>query len=336
MKLSINQTYKNYRIYALIGLGLFACGLVSAQPKKQLEKPEAGKPWNLKLSTNVSLPMSWIVPGTFVMGSPETEKGRKPDESPQSTVTLTKGYWMGNTEVTVGQWKAVTGQSLRDKVNKLLNDETLYDFEGKQQKIRDYMNFDRNNPDKIMANENDRVPMYFVSWYEAMDFCKKLTEQARAKGQLPAGYEYTLPTEAQWEYACRAGTTGATYAADVNTDETLDAIAWYGKNSPNGYKGRGLSNLNAGSRDAGTKLANKWGMQDMLGNLWEWCYDWYGPYPGGNIVDPIGPATGIDKVNRGGSWGSGINDERSANRAKNPPNEDSAWRGFRVALCPVK
>ena len=201
------------------------------------------------------------------------------------------------------------------------------------------MHFDPNSPDKIMANENDRLPMYFVSWYEAMDFCKKLTEQERTAGRLPDGYEYTLPTEAQWEYACRAGTTGATSAlpANVNTnDESLDAIAWYGKNSPNGYTGRGLSNLMAGPRDAGKKAANKWGMQDMLGNLWEWCRDWYGPYPGGNVTDPVGPATGIGKVNRGGSWGSGINDERSANRAKNPPNEDSAWRGFRVALCSVK
>lgn len=315
---------------------MVAVGCTSISKKSIAKSPVEGKTWQLQLPGNTLLPMSWINPGTFVKGSPETEKGRKADENPQTKVTLTKGYWLGKTEVTIGQWKAVTGQSLRDKVTQLLNDETLYDFEGKMQKIRDYIHFDRNTPDKIMANEDELLPMYFVSWNEAMDFCKKLNLLEHADGRLPAGYAYTLPTEAQWEYACRAGTTGATYALNENTtDDGLNSIAWYGKNGTAGYVGRGLSSLMAGPRDAGGKLANKWGMQDMLGNLWEWCLDWYGPYTGGDVTDPVGPATGTYRVNRGGSWGSGMNDERSANRAKNPPNEDSAWRGFRLALCPV-
>jgi formylglycine-generating enzyme required for sulfatase activity len=97
----------------------------------------AGKAWQLPLNEKVILPMSWIPAGTFVMGSPETEAGRKPDESPQTTVTLTKGYWIGNTEVTIGEWKAVTGMSVRDKVNKLLNDTTMYDFMGKRMLIQE-------------------------------------------------------------------------------------------------------------------------------------------------------------------------------------------------------
>jgi formylglycine-generating enzyme required for sulfatase activity len=299
--------------------------------KKSLQGPQSGRPWNIPLPGNTQLPMAWISRGTFTMGSPESEHGRKADESPQTMVTLTKGYWLGNTEVTIGQWKAVTGQTLRDKVNKLLNDETLHDFDGKKMKERDFMHFDKNNPDKIMANEDDRLAMYFVSWHEAMGFCRKLTEMEHANGRLPKGYEYTLPTEAQWEYACRAGTTGATYY-----DGNLDDIAWYVKNSAEGYAGKGLGNPPAGPRIVGGKLPNKWGMHDILGNIWEWCRDWYGPYPGGNVTDPLGPDTGAYKVNRGGSFGSGANDERSANRAKNPPNEDSAYRGFRIALCAVQ
>ena len=158
------------------------------------------------------------------MSSPESEKGAQGDQSPQITVTLTKGYWLGNTEVTIGQWKAITGLGIRDKVLKMLHDETLYDFEGKKQRIRDFMGFDQNNPDKIMANEDDHLPMYFISWNEAMDFCRKLTEQEQAKGRLPAGYEYTLPTEAQWEYACRAETTGPTLLNWVMLKASL--IAW--------------------------------------------------------------------------------------------------------------
>ena len=277
--------------------------------------------------------MAWIPAGTFLMGSPATETGHKADESPQTTVTLTKGYWLGKTELTIGQWKAVTGMNVRDKLMKLLNDTTLYDFMGKKMTIGAFMGFDKNDPDKVLANENDELPMYFVNWNEAMAFCQKLSEQERAAGRLPAGYEYTLPTEAQWEYACRAGTSGPTYS---NAANGTDLTAWYGANSYLGYTGKGLGKPAAGPRNVGGKLTNNWGMHDMLGNLWEWCYDWYGSYPGGNVVDPTGPPNGQYRVNRGGSFGSGVNDERSANRARNPPNEDSAYRGFRIALAAVK
>ena len=294
--------------------------------------PVAGKPWDLPLNDRVTIPMNWIPAGTFVMGSPDDETGRKSDEGPQTTVTLTKGYWMGKTEVTIGQWKAVTGMNVRDKAIKLLSDTTVYAFPGgKKATIREFMGFGKDDIDKILSHESDETPMYFVNWYEAMQFCKELTEQERAAHRLPTGYEYTLPTEAQWEYACRAGTTGAVYG------ESTDAIAWYGANSYKGYTGKGLGNPSAGPHDAGSKLANQWGMQDMLGNIWEWCYDWYdAAYSGGHVTDPTGPATGSYKVNRGGSFGSGVYDERSAARAQNPPNEASAWRGFRIGLCAVR
>jgi sulfatase modifying factor 1 len=321
---------KTLFIYLLIVPLFFCFGSLSAQQNTASHSPIKGKSWGLPLNEPTILPMSWIPAGTFVMGSPETETGRKPDESPETTVTLTKGYWMGNTEVTIGQWKAITGMNVRDKVNKLLNDTTMYDFMGRTMMIRDFMHFDKNNPDIVLANENDELPMYFVNWNEAMLFCKKLTSQERAAHRLPTGYEYTLPTEAQWEYACRAGTVNAIYG------NTIDDIAWYGGNSFKGYKGKGFGNPATGSRNVAGKEPNKWGLYDMAGNLWEWCYDWYGPYPGGHVTDPVGPATGIYRVNRGGSFGSGINDERSANRATNPPNEDSAWRGFRIVLAATR
>jgi formylglycine-generating enzyme required for sulfatase activity/acetyl esterase/lipase len=302
-------------------------------------KPVAGASWKLSLPGNARIDMMWVRPGTFVMGSPLSETGRKADEGPETQVTLTRGYWLGKTEVTIGQWKAVTGLSMRDQVVNMLKDDSVYDFGDQHAVLRDFMHFDRNDPDKIMANQGDSLPMYFVSWNDAIEFCRRLTTQERAAGRLPEGYVYNLPTEAQWEFACRAGTKDATFEGPMVIDRghafVLENTAWYGGNSANGYMGKRLGQNAAGPRNAGDKEANPWGLQDMYGNLWEWCRDWYGPYPGGQLVDPVGPATGTGRVNRGGSWGSGAADERSANRAKNPQPEKSAWRGFRVALCPA-
>ena len=306
----------------------------------QSGQPVAGAAWTLPLPGNAAISMAWVNPGTFTMGSPASETGRKADESPETEVTLTKGYWLGKTEITIGQWKAVTGLSMRAQVNNMLNDDVVYDFGGPKQTLRDFMRFNRNEPDKIMANEGDSLPMYFVSWNDAIDFCKKLTAQEHAAGRLPEGYEYNLPTEAQWEFACRAGTTNATFNGAMTIEgrnaQVLETISWYGGNSAKGYDGKKLGNSGAGPRNAGEKTANAWGLQDMYGNLWEWCRDWYGPYPGGKVTDPTGPLTGTGRVNRGGSWGSGPADERSANRAKNPQPEKSAYRGFRIALSAIQ
>lgn len=302
--------------------------------------PIEGKEWQLPLLANKALPMEWISSGSFMMGSPVGEPFRKPDEGPQTKVTLTKGYWLGKTEFTVGDWKALTGESLREHVAKMLKDETVYDFGGQKNTLAAFMNFKVGDEDKIMANENDNLPMYFVSWEEAMELCKKLTAGERANDRLPAGYEYTLPTEAQWEYACRAGTTTAIFTGPLVIEgknaPALNNYVWYAGNSAENYTGKQLGNSGAGPRNAGEKKANAWGLQDMSGNIWEWCRDWYGPYPGGVIMDPTGPASGTARVNKGGSWGSGANDSRSANRAANPQPEKSAYRGFRITLCAVQ
>jgi formylglycine-generating enzyme required for sulfatase activity len=156
-----------------------------------------------------------------------------------------------------------------------------------------------------------------VSWDEAMDFCRKLTERERSAGSLPSGYVYTLPTEAQWEYACRAGTTGD-YAGD------LQAMAWFAENA-----GRT-------THAVATKQANAWGLHDMHGNVWEWCADWYADkLPGGSVSDFKGAAAGSNRVFRGGSWWNDAADCRSAFRYWNSPGFRSAYLGFRLALSSV-
>ena len=138
----------------------------------------------------------------------------------------------------------------------------------------------------------------------------------RAAGRLPAGWTFTLPTEAQWEYACRAGTTGD-YAGD------LDAMAWY--------------NMNSGSKthEVGTKKANAWGLSDMHGNVLEWCADWYARYPSASsVTDPTGPSSGSLRVLRGGGWDDSAAIARPAIRRNNTPGYRYSILGFRLALVP--
>ncbi len=225
----------------------------------------------------VKMEMLWVKPGSFLMGSPASERDRRDNEN-QFQVTLSKGYWLGKTEVTQAQWQAVMGS----------------------------------NPSHFKGGS---LPVEQVNWEEAMAFCRRLTERERAAGRLPAGYAYTLPTEAQWEYACRAGTTGA-YAGP------LDAMAWYSNNSGNR------------TQPVATKQANGWGFHDMHGNVWEWCLDWYGNYAAGSATDPRGPSTGSFRVYRGGGWGNSAVYCRSAYRRYSVDSRNR-FLGFRVALSSV-
>jgi formylglycine-generating enzyme required for sulfatase activity len=197
------------------------------------------------------------------------------DERPVTQVTLTRPYWLGATEVTQGQWEAVMG----------------------------------NNPSRF---EGTNLPVENVSYEDALAFCRKLTERERAANRLPEGYAYTLPTEAQWEYACRAGTTGD-HAGNLN------AMAWYYGNS--GGKTHGV----------GGKQANAWGLHDMHGNVWEWCLDWR-DYWGRNVTDPRGVSSDSHRVNRGGSWYDDPDYCRSANRNGYTPSYRYDFLGFRLAL----
>lgn len=205
---------------------------------------------------------------------------QKGDGQPITQVTIMQGFWLGKTEVTQREWSAVMGS----------------------------------NPSNF---KGDALPVEQVSWDDAMEFCRKLTERERAAGHLPAGYAYKLPTEAQWEYACRAGTTGD-YAGDLN------AMAWYGSNSGNT------------THAVGTKQANAWVLSDMHGNVWEWCADCYADkLPGGSVRDPTGPASGSGRVRRGGCWACSAAGCRSAFRGAGEPGLRYDYLGFRLALRSV-
>ena len=221
----------------------------------------------------------WIPPGTFVMGSPATEEWRSSDEV-QHTVTLTQGFWLSDHEVTQGEYQAVMG----------------------------------NNPSSFKGD--GLLPVEQVSWEDAVLYCQKLTERERAAGRITAQQAYRLPTESEWEYAARAGTTGARYGE-------LDAIGWWFPFSV------GKTHV------VKKKLPNALGLYDMIGNVWEWCGDWYGTYPSGTVTDPTGPSSGSDHVFRGGSWSTGLHNARSADRNYNGPGNGNYDLGFRPALSSI-
>lgn len=231
---------------------------------------------------DLALELIRVEPGTFTLGSPLDEPLRHKAEGPQTRVTLTRGYWLGKTEVTQAQYEAVTGA----------------------------------NP-STFKNVGPDAPVERVSWLDAMAFCEKLNERERAAGRLPEGHAYTLPTEAQWEYACRAG-TATPYPGDPG------AMMWHEANS-----GRS-------THPVGKKEPNAWGFHDMSGNVLEWCLDWYGDYPGGEVTDPIGPARGYYRIARGGSWRADARVGRSAARSGGSAGRLDYTMGFRLALSAAR
>jgi formylglycine-generating enzyme required for sulfatase activity len=270
--------------------------------KTEAEKsaaPKLNENYVLRLSGDIPLELVWIKAGTFMMGSPKEELDRQDDEA-LHRVTLTKGFWLGKVEVTQGQWEAVTGM----------------------------------NPSRF-TNAGKQAPVEQVSWEDAQRFCEKLTQIEKAAGRLPEGYVYTLPTEAQWEYACRAGTStplnsGKTPATREGSCPLMDEVGWYSENSQ------------GAPRPVGGKKANDWGLFDMHGNVWEWCRD-YCTHKGGvvtdtyveGITDPL-CKTGIGRVCRGGGCFSGPGSCWSANRSNEPPTSKNTFIGLRLALAPVQ
>jgi formylglycine-generating enzyme required for sulfatase activity len=271
----------------------FGVELPERRAAAELKRQQAEKSFRI---ADLGLDMVWIPPGTFLMGTPGrgllakwfyrfrenvTHQSVPPDfgednERQATWVTLTQPFWIGRTEVTQAQWQAVMGS----------------------------------NPSTFKGND---LPVANVSGNAAMEFCRKLTEREWTTGRLTKDYIYTLPTEAQWEYACRAGTTGD-YAGDLN------AIAWYDANSGNK------------PHPVGTHQPNAWGLWDMHGNVIEQCLDWYGSYPGGAVTNPSGPVPGILQASRGGGWQFNMAHARSAYRVAGSPAGSDLNTGFRLAL----
>ncbi len=236
----------------------------------------------------------WCPPGRFLMGSPADEVGRRADEA-QVEVTLSKGFWTGKFEVTQGQWKREMGAI----------------------------------PGELNAGEGDDFPVYWVNFIEAEEFCRRLTERARASGELPAGWEFRLPTEAQWEYACRAGTTTAFAFGE--------SLTRHQANLGKPYHGRPGGAPGAAAVRVGTYPANAWGLHDMHGNEFEWCRDWYHPRLPGGIDPDLRETQGTpnrdgtySRVRRGGAWMDEALFCRSAFRLRYEPPRRSDHIGFRI------
>ena len=232
--------------------------------------------------------MVFIPPGTFRMGSPTNEVDRSSVEGPQTSVVISRGFWMGKYEVTQGEYLAVMGRNPSD-------------FDG-----------DTNRPVET------------VSWFDATNYCGTLTQRERAAGRIGTNSVYRLPTEAEWEYACRGWTSDRRFSYGDDPGYTsLANYAWYNGN------GGGTTH------PVGQKLPNPWGLYDMYGNVWEWCQDWWSyNLPGGIAIDPQGPTTGSYRVVRGGGWDTYGWGCRSAIRDGHGPSYRDRSIGFRDVLAP--
>ncbi len=238
------------------------------------------------ITNSIGMKLVLMPKGTFMMGSPAEEVGGQDDEQ-QHQVTISKNYFLGMTEVTQGQYEKVMGTNPSHFQKRV-----------------------------IRLTDSSMYPVEQVSWEDAVEFCKKLSELPEEK---KAGRIYRLPTEAEWEFACRAGSKTAFSFGDQPS--SLSNHAWFNANSDDK------------THPVGEKKPNAWGLYDMHGNVAEWCSDWYGDYPKGVVSDPTGPKEGLSPVFRGGCWYSEAALCRSASRGWfDPAHGFVIDLGFRVAM----
>lgn len=236
------------------------------------------------LPGDIPLELVLIEPGEFMMGAVPGDDWADAHEKPRHIVTISKPLYIGKYEVTQAQWKAVMGTTL----------------------IQQRAVMDPQSPTTgIIRGEGPNYPMYYLRWGDVQEFCRKLS--------LVTGNKYRLPTEAEWEYACRAGRTTKYYWGD----EFDGDYAWYEENSG------GLIH------PVGQKLGNEWGLYDMAGNVFEWCADYYSPayYSSGKTTDPQNTQKSESYVVRGGSWGNGPKDMRASHRFN---ADEGHFLGFRI------
>jgi formylglycine-generating enzyme required for sulfatase activity len=260
---------------------------------------QPGQHWD---GNGLRMKFRWCPPGDFHMGEPPN----------QVDVTLSRGFWLGKCEVTQGEYRQVMNDS-----------PSSFPRTGG-------MHATREGRDAALAAgvDVDKLPVDNVSWNSAVEFCRRFTEQERKAGRLPPGWEYRLPTEAQWEYACRAGTqTAYCFGDDASR---LGDFAWYTDNAATPKA------LGSRTHEVGQKLPNAWGLRDMHGNVWEWCGDsWRDALVGG--TDPaVVNELASNRVLRGGSWGYPAEDCRSAPRVRSVPAGENYYAGFRVAAVPSR
>ena len=233
-----------------------------------------------------NMEMIWVEPGTFIMGQPGFETSHQ--------VTLSHGYYLGKFEVTQAQYRTV------------MKDNTL-----------------GLNPKPSRWANNENRPVERVSWEDVQVFLSRLNQMEQNAGRLPNGWKYCLPTEAQWEYACRAGTTTLySWGNDINSSHAN--YNWDGNETTKE------------TVDVGQYTPNSWGFFDMHGNVWEWVNDWYAIYSSAKKNDPVGPASGSIRIRRGGSWDNDGQNLRSAKRGSSSPSIRNDNMGFRIGFHKIQ
>jgi uncharacterized protein (TIGR02996 family) len=252
------------------------------------------------LVNSIGMQMALIRPGVFWMGSPRRERHRYDDEDPRHRVEITQPFYLGAHEVTQAQYQQVMG-----------NNPAYFQAGGE-------------GGDRVKRKNTSNFPVENVSWRDAIAFCKKLSKLSAEK---KARRVYRLPSEAEWEYACRAGTTTPFHfgSSSSSTQANFDGTP-YGDGKP----GRNLRR----TCPVGSYPPNAFGLYDMHGNVWEWCHDWFDVhyYPTSPAQDPLGPEEGEERMLRGGSYFYIASSCRAAIRFGREPNHRSSLNGFRVAL----